>query len=423
MDSLNSDGSGALALEPLCQRAAQELLMRSYTVRTLNRYKRVWEQLADFARAQGRPAVYSRDLALRFEQAFGLRDGEVLMEGQQWRRHLVFGIKVLDDFARTGTISRFVVETTGLRVPAGMHKVLREYEQYARERRHLRPSSVAERMHNIAVFLDFLRTRGLESLDTLQAEDISAFVRTRTAWKPRTVACVSSSLRLFLQYLFMRDILPRDLSAAIPTIRLASNAKVPSVWEPELVERLLVAVDRRSPKGKRDYAILLLAARLGLRLGDIKALTLDHLHWATSTIEIVQSKTGEPLVLPLIEEVGTALIDYLRAGRPPVEHRHLFTNLTPPFDPICERDRLYRVVAYWRELAGIKFRTPQRQGLHSLRHTLATRLLGAQTPFPVISAVLGHASPATTFIYAKADVETLRIAAIDPEEVCHGRAS
>ena len=423
MDSLNSDGSGALALGLLCQRAAQELLMRSYTVRTLNRYKRVWEQLADFARARGQPAVYSRDLALRFEQAYGLRDGEVLKLGQRWRQHLVFGIKVLDDFASTGTITRFRVETTGLRVPVGMHKALREYEQYSRERRHLRPTSVAERMHNIAVFLDFLRTRGLESLDMLQAEDISAFVRTRTAWKPRTVACVSSSLRLFLQYLFMRDILPRDLSAAIPTIRLASNAKVPSVWEPELVERLLVAVDRRSPKGKRDYAILVLAARLGLRLGDIKELTLDHLHWATSTIEIVQNKTGEPLVLPLIEEVGTALIDYLRAGRPPVEHRHLFTNLTPPFDPICERDRLYRVVAYWRELAGIKFKTPQRQGLHSLRHTLATRLLGAQTPFPVISAVLGHASPATTFIYAKADVETLRIAAIDPEEVCHGRAS
>ena len=423
MDSLNSDGSGALALEPLCQAAAHELRMRSYTIRTLNRYKRVWEQLADFARAQGLPAKYTRELALRFEQVYGLRDGEVLKLGQRWRRHLVYGIKVLDDFAHTGTITRFTVETTGLRVPGGMHKALREYEQYARERRHLRPTSLAERMHNIAVFLDFLRTRGLESLDTLQADDLSAFVRTRTTWKPRTVAGASSGLRQFLKYLFMRDILPRDLSTAIPTIRLASNATVPSVWEPELVERLLAVVDRSSPKGKRDYAILLLAARLGLRLGDIKCLTLDHLHWATSTIEIVQNKTGEPLVLPLIEEVGNALIDYLRAGRPPVEHRHLFTNLTPPFDPICERDRLYRVVTYWRELAGIKFRTPQRQGLHSLRHTLATRLLGAQTPFPVISAVLGHASPATTFIYAKADVEMLRIAAIDAEEVRHGHAS
>jgi len=186
MDSLNSDGSGALALEPLCQAAAQELLMRSYTVRTLNRYKRVWEQLADFARAKGRPAIYSRDLALRFEQAFGWRDGEVLVEGQRWRRHLVFGLKVLDDFARTGTISRFVVETTGLRVPAGMHKPLREYEQYARERRHLRPTSLAERMHNIAVFLDFLRTRGLESLDTRLAEHLSACVQTQTAGSRRS---------------------------------------------------------------------------------------------------------------------------------------------------------------------------------------------------------------------------------------------
>src|SRR4029453_14969869 len=81
---------------------------------------------------------------------------------------------------------------TGLRVPVGMHKALREYEQYARERRHLRSTSLAERMHNIAVFLDFLRTRGLESLDTLQAEDLSAFVRSRAAWNPRTVSRVTS---------------------------------------------------------------------------------------------------------------------------------------------------------------------------------------------------------------------------------------
>ena len=109
MDSLNSDGSGALALEPLCQAAAHELRMRSYTIRTLNRYKRVWEQLADFARAQGLPAEYTRELALRFEQVYGLRDGEVLKLGQLWRRHLVYGIKVLDDYARTGTITRFMV--------------------------------------------------------------------------------------------------------------------------------------------------------------------------------------------------------------------------------------------------------------------------------------------------------------------------
>ncbi len=419
MDSGKSNESCAVALEPLCQAAAHELLMRSYTVRTVNRYKRVWEQLILFARADAEVAVFSRDLALRFEQRYGLRVGEVLKVGEPWRRHLVFGIKVLDDFACTGTITRFVVETSGLRVPVSMHKVLRDYEQYVRERRHLCRTSVAASMHNVAVFLDFLGSRRLPSLDALQAVDISAFMQTRTTWKPVTISRVSSSLRLFLQYLFMRDIVPRDLSSAMPTIRRLRNATVPSVWEPELVERLLAAVDRSAPMGKRDYAILLLAARLGLRLGDIKSLTLDHLHWTTATLEIVQTKTGAPLVLPLTEEVGTAIIDYLRAGRPPVAHRHLFTNLKPPFDPICERARLHRVVTYWRRQAGIEFRAPQHRGLHSLRHTLATRLLAAQTPFPVISAVLGHASAASTFIYAKADVETLRIAAINPDEVCH----
>ncbi len=421
MNFPNSDVPGALALDRLCDAAAQELLMRSYTRRTLDRYKRVWERLAEFAQSQGGAKEYSRDLAVRFEKAYGLRNGEKLKKGERWRLHLVYGIKVLDDFARTGTITRFAVETTGLRIPQGMHKPLREYEQYAREKRHLRRLSLAERMHCIAVFLDFLRTRGLDSLNRLQAEDISAFIRSLSGWKPQTISRAMSHLRQFLQFLFMRDVMHRDLSTALPTIRRAVQATIPSVWDPELVVKLLDAVDRSSPKGKRDYAILLLASRLGLRLTDIKNLKLDDLHWTSATIEIEQSKTGESLVLPMSEEVGTALIDYLRAGRPAVAHRQVFLSLTPPFAPFCERDHLHRVVGHWRKLAGIEFRTRQHQGLHSLRHTLATRLLRAETAFPVISAILGHKSPASTFIYAKADVETLRMAALNPEECCHAQ--
>lgn len=421
MELPKSNVTGALPLDLLSDAAAQELLMRSYTRRTLDRYKRVWERLAEFAKSQGGANEYSRELALRFEEAYGIRNGEKLKKGERWRLHLVYGLKVLDDFACTGTITRFAVESTGLRIPQGMHKPLRQYEQYAREQRHLRRSSLAERMHCIAVFLDFLRTLGLDSLNRLQAEDISVFIQSLSAWKPKTVSRAASHLRQFLQFLFMRDIVQRDLSTALPTIRRAAQATVPSVWDPELVTKLLDAVDRSSPKGKRDYAILLLAARLGLRLGDIKNLKLDDLRWTSATIEIEQSKTGTPLVLPMSDEVGTALIDYLRAGRPAVTHRQVFLSLTPPFAPFSERDHLHRVVKHWRELAGIEFRTRQRQGLHSLRHTLATRLLRAETPFPVISAILGHASPASTFIYAKADVETLRIAALNPEECSHAQ--
>jgi hypothetical protein len=138
MNVLNSDVAGAAALDRLSDAVARELLMRSYTRRTLDRYKRVWERLAEFAQSQGGAKEYSRELALRFDEAYGIREGEKLKKGERWRLHLVYGIKVLDDFARTGTITRFAVETTGLRIPQGMRKPLREYEQYAREQRYLR---------------------------------------------------------------------------------------------------------------------------------------------------------------------------------------------------------------------------------------------------------------------------------------------
>ena len=146
-------------------------------------------------------------------------------------------------------------------------------------------------------------------------------------------------------------------------------------------------------------------------------LTLDELNWDTNIIEITQSKTGTPLQLPLTEEVGEALIDYLKSGRPPTSHREVFVKLNPPFAPFSENNHLSYIVKYWKQLAGIRFSSQQHQGLHSLRHTLATQLLQAQTPFHVISEVLGHATSASTLIYAKADVEALRDAGLDTEEV------
>lgn len=421
MDQLNSEVEvpRALSLDGLCSGAHHELLIRGYSRRTVNRYMLVWQHLAEFAREQHLGNEYSRNLAMCFEEAYGLREGERLKPTERWRKRLVFGLRILDDYARTGSVVRFVVERSGLRIPQAMQKPMHDYEQFAKEQRHLRMSSLQERMHGIAVFLDFLRSRGVTALDQMQADDISAFIASRSSWKARTVSHVASDIRLFLQFLFLRDILPRDFSGVVPTIRVARHDTVPSVWDQELVARLLEVVDRNSPKGRRDYAILLLAARLGMRSGDIRTLRLDDLNWSAATIEMAQAKTGAPLVLPMSEEIGVALIDYLKSSRPSSQHREVFLHLTPPFEPFSEKNHLHYLVKYWRELAGIQFRSKQRRGLHSLRHTLATRLLHEQTPFHVISAVLGHASSATTFIYAKADVEMLRSAALNTEEARH----
>ena len=419
MDPSKDQSAINLPLERLVAHALSELEKLRYSRRSLRRYRTVWRQLVAFSHETNLEDKFSEDLATRFLNMYQIREGECLKPSDWWRRHVVFGLKALGDFARDGCIERPRTNMRQIQIPALMRKPLQEYEQYCRDRLHIRPTTLRNRMREISIFADFLRSRDTSILDQLQPADLSAFVSSRPRLAAKTVSRIVSDVRSFLQFLLLRGILQRDLSYVLPTIRVPRDATIPSVWDPELLVQLLNAVDRSSPKGKRDYAILLLACRLGLRVEDIRTLRLDDLKWEAATIEITQSKTLAPLCLPLTEEVGEALIDYLKSGRPQTDYREVFLTLSPPFLPFGGNNNLHYIVTYWKELAGIHFRMKQRQGLHSLRHTLATQLLRKETPIHVICEILGHATTASTLIYAKADVEALRSAALDPEEVPH----
>jgi site-specific recombinase XerD len=419
MDPSTDQSATSMPLAQLVARALSELENLRYSRRSLRRYRTVWRQLVAFSQERKLEDKFSEDLAARFCDAYQIREGECLKPSDWWRRHVVFGLKALGDFARDGCIERPRTNMRQIQIPALMQKPVQDYEQYCRDRLHLRPTTLCNRMREITIFVDFLRSRHTTILDQMQPADLSAFVSSRPRLAARTVSRIVSDVRSFLRFLLLRGVLQRDLSHVLPTIRVPSNATIPSVWDPELLVQLLNAVDRCSPKGKRDYAILLLACRLGLRVEDIRTLKLDDLKWEAATIEITQSKTLAPLCLPLTEEVGEALIDYLKSGRPQTDHREVFLTLAPPFLPFGGNSNLHHIVTYWKQLAGIHFRMKQRQGLHSLRHTLATKLLREQTPIHVISEILGHATTASTLIYAKVDVEALRSAALDPEEVPH----
>jgi site-specific recombinase XerD len=419
MDQSNHPISENLPLGRLVENALGELERLEYSRRSRDRYRAIWTYLIEFSHQRKVGDEFSADLAACFVEEYRMGDEEVDKPGEGWRRHIVLGVKALENFAHHGRIERAVTDTEKILLLPAIEKVLRDYEQYAKDRLQLRPSTLRTRSRELTIFLDFLNTRKARSLDQIQALDLSEFLSCRGHLKPNTVSRIVSDIRSFLRFLTLRGILQKDLGAELPTIRVPRDASIPSVWDHELIIKLLGAIDRSSAKGKRDYAILLLACRLGLRAGDIRTLKLDHLHWEDSRIEITQSKTTTPLSLPLTEEVGEALIDYLRSGRPKTADREVFLKLNPPFDPFGRNNNLYDVVTYWRQLAGITFRTPQRRGIHSLRHSLATRLLEQGTPFPTIADILGHTSLESTRIYAKADVEALRSVALDPEEVNH----
>lgn len=399
--------------------ALVEIERLGYSRRSRNRYRAMWEHLIEFSHQKELGNEFSADLAARFLEEYRVRDEQADEPSPVWRRHMAFGLNVLADFAKNGCIERARTCVQAAHLPFAMQKTLRDYEQYGKDRLYLRPSTLVVRTTALTIFLDFLHSQKARTLDQILPADLSAFVSCRNHLQPKTVARIVSDLRSFLRFLTMRGILQKDLSAELPKIRVPRDATIPSVWDQELIVRLLGAVDRSSAKGKRDYAILLLANRLGLRAGDIRTLKLDNLRWAESTIEITQAKTGTPLTLPLTNEVGEALIDYLKSGRPQSAHREVFLKVNPPFDPFKENNHLYDIIEYWRRLAGITFRSPQKRGLHSLRHTLATRLLEKGTAFPIIAEILGHTSSESTRIYAKADVEALRGVALDLEEVNH----
>jgi site-specific recombinase XerD len=408
-----------LQLGRLVADALGEIERLGYGKRSRHRYRTTWGHLIEFSHRKELGDEFSADLMARFLEEYRIRDEQMDEPSDGWRQHIAFEVRVLADFAKNGRIERPFTEVQTIHLVPPMQKTLRDYEQYCKDRLHLRPWTLHLCTTEITIFLDFLHSQRGRTLDQIQAADLSEFVSCRDHLKPVTVRRIVSQLRSFLRFLTMRGILQKDLSAELPKIRVPRDANIPSVWDQELLVRLLRAVDRSSAKGKRDYAILLLACRLGLRAGDIRTLKLDNLRWAESIIEITQAKTGAPLTQPLTSEVGEALIDYLKSGRPQTTHREVFLKVNPPFGPFGDSDSLHHIVKYWRQLAGITFRSPQRRGLHSLRHTLATRLLEKSTPLPTIAEILGHTSLESTRIYAKADVEALRSVALDPEEVNH----
>ena len=193
------------------------------------------------------------------------------------------------------------------------------------------------------------------------------------------------------------------------------RTEIPSVWKPDEVVRLLRSIDRGNPTGKRDYAVILLACRMGLRVSDIKKLTPDNFLWSENKLRLMQSKTRTELELPLVPDVGWAVIDYLSEGRPPADAPQIFVRHRAPFLPFSENNHLAQMIYERMRRAHIR-KSGRRRGMHGLRHTLASVLLENETPLPVISAIIGHASTSSTAVYLKVDLKRLRSCPLDLKE-------
>jgi integrase/recombinase XerD len=289
--------------------------------------------------------------------------------------------------------------------PTPAERCTQAYEHHLREARGLAEATIDLYLPFIRSFLEDRFGDGPVTLSRLCARDVVRFVqRQAQRLRIKRAKLLTSALRSFLQYARYRGDVKLDLSAAVPTVANWSMSSIPRAISADQVRRLLASIDRHTPMGRRDYAILLLLARLGLRAGAVTFLELDDIDWKAGQLRVC-AKGGQRSALPLPAEVGKAIVAYLRHGRPKSNSRRVFLRAIAPIRGLNGHTAIAHIVERCLQRAGIDAPT---NGAHQFRHGLATEMLRAGASLSEIGELLDHRSPETTKIYIKVDLDALR---------------
>lgn len=299
-----------------------------------------------------------------------------------------------------------IVPVSPVAAPDGpVEEVLERYRGYLIVERGLGKPTARGYIDSLRPFLQGrVSPDGLRmDLDDLTAADVSEFVVARCPGQSRSQAKLTVTvLRSFLRFLHGEGVTKQLLAVAVPSVAGWRLAGLPKGLEPREVRSLLASCDRRTRSGRRDFAILTMLARLGLRSGEVSALSLDDIHWRAGTLE-VRGKGNRVESLPLLTDVGEAVAAYLRRGRPATaEGRSVFIRVKAPHRALTSCG-VTQVVAAASNRAGLG-----QVYAHRLRHTAATQMLRAGSTLPEVGQVLRHRRALTTAIYAKVDRNALR---------------
>ena len=386
---------------------------------TLRRHQVVLERFAAFLDGRGLEAA-SEGVCVEFvANQTGVRLGSLResvkdRDVQAVRRPVVLMADALA--GRAVEVDRSVIAVKD-HCPGRFGPLRDDYIESCRRRGNAEATLVAKDKA-VSRFLGYLDDVGVVDLAVLGVRDLSGFLLRQGRLRRKTVAAMRSCVADFLDFLADTGRTPPGLADRLPPQRHVRHESEPHLWTADEIRRVLAAIDRRSASGKRDYAMILMTARLGLRISDLRQLELGDLDWRAKTITIVVHKTGRPLSLPLLDDVGWAVIDYVGGGRPDTACPKVFVKHRHPFDAFGGASSVASRLSRHAARAGITFPAGQLGGMHSLRSALAVAMIGNGASMPVVSAVLGHASSDTTqAYYLRFDVERLRHCALDVEDV------
>lgn len=385
-----------------------------YAPRSVDEYKKDWKRIRKFM-VSGGIEYYNRNVEKQvFYSAFEDRSIRKLSTHE---KHFYNAGKMLSEFQETGKINvpappcKDPIIFSG---PIGL--IMASLIEHKRIDERLSPSGIHYYQRYLFQFLSYCNENNFQSIEDINLSIIILYLRGWSSDTSSTMTLRISTLRGFLKYAFEQKFLLVDYSSKIPKYKSVTQPKLPSTYSTQEIEKLIQSVERNGSIGKRDYAIILIAARLGLRASDISRLKFENLDWNTNTIKINQYKTGKELTLPLLTDLGNALIDYLKYGRPKSEEGYVFLTEKPPYGRFTTSNVVTHVVQRAFKKAGIDI-NGKRFGPHSLRHSLGSRMLEQSTILPVISEVLGHKNSGSTMYYLRIDLKSMEQCILDVPEV------
>ena len=287
-----------------------------------------------------------------------------------------------------------------------VERIFKEFDAYLRSERGLDPRSIVRHLPVIRRFLHEVCSGGAGDLCKISQEDVIRYIeRHARDWSPKTGKAMCWSLRAFLRYLHHRGLNARPLADCVPSMRRWKLATLPTYLPAAQVRKALDGCDRKTVMGRRDYAILLLLAKLGLRADEVATLTLDDIDWRASEI-LVRAKGRQRARMPIPPDVGAAIVAYLRNGRPKSSCRRLFVRTLAPHVGFASGCAITMIAKAALDRIGIE--GCAHRGAHIFRHSLATELLRSGATLSEIGQLLRHESHDTTRIYAKVDIDALR---------------
>lgn len=397
-----------LPIPELIEKLDAHMVSLGYTASTLRHHRHAWNALKNLAHSEG-ATHFSKELGFKLLREHYKIDpyGSNLSEYKSVVRRSVM---LMLEFMISGTIAKRQPKGD-YEIPAGFNEAGEQFLQ-SLEEAGLAPGTIYNYRMLIFKASTFFVKHGASDFKHLGSEQINLYLKTFAGYSKPYISDSMRSLSKFLDFARAEGYTNKVFD--FPSITVYKDRRVPEYYSADEVSKILSSIDRGNALGKRNYAMVLLGARYGLRISDIISLKLSELDFENNRISIIQQKTKKTLTLDILPDVGWALIDYLKNGRPDAECESVFLRHTHPYKEFSRGETMQHMLRQYATSAGIwKAGTEKHCSFHMLRYSLASDLIQQGIPLTTISGILGHSELNVTTLYARLDVPQLKACALE----------